>query len=145
MRVDSSAAFLLLAPRACERMKPIRATLLADANDMALILEALVCISVQQRRANQCPSLYDTAKAGKAVYVAEKGFQTLRSARQTHQIGWGDCKHYSVWLAADLRAKGDVDARVHIKRITDSLFHAQVIDGAGVLRDPSKILGMGRK
>lgn len=126
-------------------MPVIRATVAADALDYAPLLEAMVRISERQRRANKVPSLASVAREGKAVWVQEHGFQTLRSAAQTWRSGWGDCKHYSVWLAADLRAKGDAKARVAIKQISPSLFHALVIDGAGVERDPSKMLGMSRR
>jgi len=123
----------------------IRATVLAEAAEFGPLLEALTQISVRERMRGLCPSLLDHARSGKGVWLAERNGQTLRSAAQTFKAGWGDCKHYSVWLAADLRCRGDKGASVVVKYVRPSLYHALVIDGDGKVRDPSKVLGMGKR
>jgi hypothetical protein len=122
------------------------AQVVAETAEYGPLLEAMVQIS-QRERARGCPSLLDHVKGGRGVWAMERGAQTLRSAAQTCRIGWGDCKHYSVWLAADIRHRGDRDARVIVRYVRAGLYHALVVDGDGKVRDPSKILGMkgGRK
>jgi hypothetical protein len=53
----------------------------------------------------------------------------------------GDCKDLCGLRVAELILQGE-DARPHLKRVNESLWHVQVRRGNGSIEDPSRILGM---
>ena len=113
--------------------------------DWEPVLNALAEVSMVQRRAGEAPSIFDAAKSGRVRYRKElPGHEDWQTAAETFARGWGDCEDLAIWLAADLRLAGKNAARVVVRRSRGGNgWHALVHDGTK-LRDPSKVLGMGR-
>ena len=62
---------------------------------------------------------------------------------QLYKKGVGDCEDLGAALAAEYRVAG-VYAVAFAKRTGKKKFHT-LVDVAGVIEDPSRVLGMGRK
>lgn len=113
---------------------------LTDPRDWEEVLEALVRISVRQRRRGVVPAL----SATRVRYVREpRGQEHWQTAAQSLRSGEGDCEDLAVYLVADARVRG-VPARVVVRRVGQGKYHALALI-SGKLVDPSRARGMGRK
>lgn len=104
-----------------------------------------------QRLAGEAPSIFDAAARDRVRYTREgkarngKRREDWQTAAETWAKGRGDCEDLAIWLVADLRISGKTGAKVVFRRSKSGAgWHALAFDGEKI-RDPSSVLGMGRK
>lgn len=110
-------------------------------------LEALVGLNrVYLRTHPRAPSLY---RAGvRYLRDADNGDQQLPDAELWLTIpdclasGGADCKVLSAYRVAELRERGELDARCHVVQVGPSSWHVIVKRADGTTEDPSRELGM---
>lgn len=114
------------------------------------ILEALTRIDQDYLRAYPgTPALYATG----AIY-RRTGPKEWFDVPTTIAEGWGDCKDFACYRAAELRNAGESRARPWLKHVVQDRgdgtpqysFHvvtARFSQGRAWLEDPSRVLGMG--
>lgn len=90
------------------------------------------------RRAPQ-PPLYQSG----VRWQAERGREDWLVPSQVARQGHADCEDVSAWRAAELRLRGERDARVAVRRVGPNAWHAVVRRADGRIEDPSRRLGMG--
>ncbi len=118
----------------------------SDVDAIEAAISGLANAATQELLANpgELPSLYDAAARGLVVYRKEDpDAQTWLTPRRVLERGWGDCKHFSAWRVAELRAQRR-KAMVAVIDRRDSehpgRFHAVVEHDGGELEDPSLIV-----
>lgn len=110
-------------------------------------LEALVSINrVYLRTHPRAPSLY---RAGlRYLRDVDNRSQALPDAElwltipDTIAAGGADCKVLSAYRVAELRERGELDARCHVVQVGPSSWHVIVKRADGTTEDPSRRLGM---
>lgn len=85
------------------------------------------------------PSLYDT---GIRYRPEDRGTEEWWSAPTVLEHGYGDCEDLVCWRVAELRVRGDVNARPRVIWAGMRTMHVLVEHGSGLIEDPSQILGM---
>ena len=135
----------------------LRCDLFRDARDfkrsrdaLLYVLEALTKLDEDYLRDYpETPTLYTSG-----VVYRRSGPKEWFDVASTIAAGWGDCKDFSAYRAAELRRSGESGARCWLKHVIDQredgsklyAFHVVVLrrsQGKTWLEDPSRILGMG--
>lgn len=108
-------------------------------------LDALTALDAEYLRANpRTPSLYTSGVVWQRETPDHGGHNEERFLAIPYvlQLGWGDCDDIACWRAAELRVKGDRDARAVVYAVRPGLWHVIVRNGQGATEDPSRRLGM---
>lgn len=118
---------------------------MGEAIDAAL--ESVAVSQVPLIEQGKVPDIRDAIKAGKVKWKPEPpGDEHFDDAKTVLARGWGDCDDLAPWLAASLRASGELpDAYPYVYQSGPKRWHAVVDDGHGNRLDPSKWAGMGKK
>lgn len=116
--------------------RPSRAALEGAVEGLVRVNQAYL------RETPAAPSLTEAVKRRGLRYRREKR-ERWKPIAAVLSDGHGDCEDLSAYLAAWLRERKGINARVVIRRSGPSTWHAQVELPGGRIVDPSRALGMG--
>lgn len=108
-----------------------------------LMLDALVNIDLIYLKTHNCPELYKSGVRYEREPVGK--VEEFAAVPVVMSRGWGDCDDLACWRVAELRANGELGAKVRIlwrKKPTGRLYHIVVRRENGDVEDPSLLLGM---
>jgi hypothetical protein len=112
----------------------------ANAFEILLALEALIAIDRVQIRYKRPPPLY---RSGIRYQREAPGREDWQTILELVKHGYGDCEDLAAARVAELREKGELDARPMVRRSYVG-YHVLVRrpSQAHVTEDPSRLLGM---
>jgi hypothetical protein len=112
------------------------------SGEVQAYLEGLVHLNIEQMRVG---AVTQRLLKSHVRYQAEPlGSEIWQSAKETYELGFGDCEDLVSIRVAELRFWERVNAMPFIKDVRPGLRHCLVRHPDGRLECPSRALGMGK-
>ena len=116
---------------------------LRNVGEAEKLLAFLVSLSVDQRERQEVPALSEATHVRYELEPPRKEY--WQTARDTYQLGRGDCEDLSIYLCADMQLRG-LATSVRLKNVGYRKWHALVFmlcpKRGPIWIDPSKARGM---